>query len=249
MTLTTICTGSSGNCYVLRDASSALVLEAGGKPLDVLKTGVQLSEIVAVLITHEHQDHARYAAMWDYRYHRPVYCSLGTAHALRCKSAVFRTAIFGGLLMEGNWHIVPFMIRHDAAQPVGWYIANGAERILFVTDTAPIAYNFRGMRPTTIIVESNWCQDKLERMDDIRLAGRISRSHLSDEMAADLIRANATSDLRHIVLTHLSNDNSDEARAMALAQQAAPTANVYAARAGQTIDISTTIYNAKYETK
>lgn len=249
ITLTTVATGSAGNCYVLRSPSSALVLEAGVKPIDALRAAnIKLHDVAAVLITHEHLDHAKYAGMWAYRYHRPVYCSIGTASMLP-KPGIYRTSIFGELLMEDQWHITPFAVHHDASQPVGWYIVHGEERILFVTDTAPIDYCFKSCRPTTIMVESNWHVGSLELMDNSGLAPRIATSHLSDEMAADLIRANLTGDLKHVVLLHLSDDNAQEAEAVLMAQQAAPMANIYAARAGQTIDLSSTFFNQKIETK
>ena len=62
MTFTSIASSSKGNCYVVGDGETAVLLECG-LPFRRIKQalGFDLSSIRACLISHEHQDHAKSA--------------------------------------------------------------------------------------------------------------------------------------------------------------------------------------------
>ena len=73
---------SAGNNYLLADGNSSLMLEAGLKPKDIMKQGINFSNIQGLLVTHEHGDHSKYindillAGRFD------VWASRGTLEAL-----------------------------------------------------------------------------------------------------------------------------------------------------------------------
>ena len=50
---------SAGNNYLLADGNSSLMLEAGLKPKDIMKQGINFSNIQGLLVTHEHSDHSK----------------------------------------------------------------------------------------------------------------------------------------------------------------------------------------------
>jgi phosphoribosyl 1,2-cyclic phosphodiesterase len=55
MRLIVIGSGSSGNTYILKGETSALIIEAGVNPLEVKKAmDFDISKIVGVCISHEH---------------------------------------------------------------------------------------------------------------------------------------------------------------------------------------------------
>lgn len=55
MFLTTVGSGSSGNCYILQHNDEMLILDCGCRYKDVLKAiDYRISDVVACLVTHEH---------------------------------------------------------------------------------------------------------------------------------------------------------------------------------------------------
>ena len=62
MRLNVLGSDSNGNCYVLQNDKEALIIEAGVRFSEVKKAlKWQLSKVVGAVITHEHNDHAKYA--------------------------------------------------------------------------------------------------------------------------------------------------------------------------------------------
>ena len=61
MELKVLGSSSSGNCYILDNGNEALIIEAGIRFLDVKKAlGFQIRKVVGCLVTHQHNDHAKY---------------------------------------------------------------------------------------------------------------------------------------------------------------------------------------------
>ena len=71
MELKVLGSSSNGNCYILDNGKEALLLEAGVRFQEVKKAlGYNLRKVVGCLITHRHNDHAKYIkAMVDNGFH------------------------------------------------------------------------------------------------------------------------------------------------------------------------------------
>ncbi len=243
MRLTVLASGSSGNGYLLEARHSALLMECGVKPEAMMRRiSMPVSRIAGALITHEHGDHAgyaqRYAALGI-----PVFASEGTLKAVRL-SGTTRPLRAMEVAYVDEWKVMPFDVRHDAAEPLGFIIEHDeCGRILFVTDTQLVPYDFRMLHLDHIMVEANY-DDAL--LDDNVANGRIDASraartrgkHMSIRSACDLIRADQTAELKTVVLIHLSMHNAD-ARAFArMASETALFARVHVAKAGLTVELN-----------
>ena len=209
---------SAGNLYrVSDDAGSSLLLECG-LPIAKLKKALNytLHEVAGCLLTHEHGDHAK-AAEDILAAGVDLYCSAGTAAAL-CLSG-HRVHIISALkpFKIGPWAVLPFPVEHDAEEPLGFLIINGADRLLFAADTAFIRHRFAGL--SMIALECNY--SKATMAPDIPLAHkiRVMRSHMSLDTVLGFLAANDLRGVRQIHLLHLSDGNSDE-RAFKTAVQA-----------------------------
>lgn len=116
----------------------------------------------------------------------------------------------------GSWTILPFDTEHDCNNPIGFLLANQAgDKLLFVTDTYYIKYNFNGL--THIMVECNFAEDILRQnvIDGLvpnDLKNRLLRSHMSLETCKDFLRLTDLSRVREIHLIHMSEGNSDALR-------------------------------------
>ncbi len=211
-----LASGSRGNCYHITDGSTPLLLECG-IPFRVIQKGLnfKVSEIAGCLVSHEHQDHCK--AIRDMmKAGIDCYMSQGTAEALGLSGHRVHIIKARQRFRIGTWTILPFETQHDAAEPLGFLLANqDGERLLYATDTYFIRYRFRGL--THIAVECNYSLDILKRNVEAGLVpkeqkSRILKSHFSLGNVKGFLKANDLSKVQEIWLLHLSGQNSCEKR-------------------------------------
>lgn len=203
---------SAGNSYLLKDGDSALLLEAGIQPKK-LKT--DWSKVDALLITHEHMDHARYTKDYIRRGGFSVYCTPGTAKELNgvSKHRIMGVDYLKQFTVKG-WQILAFQVEHDTAQPSGFLIQTpSGKKVLFATDTYYIRYKFNGV--THFLIECNYSMDILlsnvnQGLIDRGQYKRIMRSHFELSNLINFFEVNDLSKAEEIYLLHLSDRNSDE---------------------------------------
>ncbi len=214
MKLTILGSSSKGNCYILENDTEALIIECGVNIKEVKQAlNFNLKKVVGCLMTHEHGDHAKYASdfmkaginVWaSEKTHESV------GHLMNHRACIIAP---NGTQQLGGFKVLAFDIRHDAAQPVGFYI-NHIEtgNVLFLTDTFYAPYTFRNLN--NIIVEANYSTEIIEKKRSQGylpqfLTDRIIGSHMSLETCKELLQANDLSQVNNVVLIHLSDGNSD----------------------------------------
>ncbi|MGF6354028.1 phosphoribosyl 1,2-cyclic phosphodiesterase [Paenibacillus sp. 4624] len=212
--ITSLGSSSAGNAYRITDGKTPLLLDAGLRYKDIQRgLAFRVSSLAGCLISHEHGDHS--AAVKDLiKAGVNIYTSAGTADALKLDShRVHRVSALEPYTI-GTWSILPFDVQHDAAEPLGFLLANTAgDKLLFATDTYYIKHRFSGL--THIMVECNY---SIQILNQNIAAGRVPavmkhrllRSHFSLENVKDFIRANDMRKVQEIHLLHLSDNNSDE---------------------------------------
>jgi phosphoribosyl 1,2-cyclic phosphodiesterase len=211
-----LASGSSGNVYYITDNQTPLLLEAG-IPWKRIQQGLNFktSGIAACICSHEHGDHAK--AIKDVmRAGIDVYASRGTLDALGVTGHRAVTIKAKEQIKIGTWTILPFDTVHDAAEPLGFLLANQAgDKLLFLTDTAYSPYRFSGLN--YIMIECNYSLDILRANVEngsvpVELKNRLLKSHFSLQNVKEFLKANDLSRVQEIYLLHLSDGNSDEAR-------------------------------------
>lgn len=146
-------------------------------------------------------------------------------------------------IQVGSFTVLPFDVKHDASEPLGFLIEHEEMgRLLFVTDSYLLRYRFRGV--THWLIECNYNTDILQE----RLASgavhpsqykRTLQSHMSYETCLKTLLASGLTSTRHIVLIHLSDGNSDAERCR-LGVAGATGKDVRVATRGMTIEINRT---------
>ncbi|OPA76766.1 MBL fold metallo-hydrolase [Paenibacillus selenitireducens] len=204
---------SAGNAYRISDGRTALLLEAGLRYKDIQRElEFRMSEIAGCLITHDHGDHSK-AARDVLKAGIDIYTSKGTADVVGLSGHRVNVIKARGEFKIGTWTILPFEIEHDAAEPLGFLLANqSGEKLLFVTDTYYVRYRFTGL--THIMVECNY---SIRILNENIAAGRIPsvlksrllRSHFGLDHVKEFLQANDLRDVEQIWLLHLSDSNSD----------------------------------------
>ena len=218
MRFTALASSSHGNAYLVDDGQTRILIECGLSHRK-LKTlcDFSLSEVDAVLISHEHKDHAQCvtALLKD---GMQVYMSFGTAMALQLaeESGAVRAGIRlledREIVTVGSYRVVAFATFHDAAEPLGFLIYSMAdgESLAFATDTVNLQYRFPGV--TMMAVEANYDPQILERCERMpeKVKKRITNCHMEIGRLCDYLRQLDLSCCRAVYLLHLSDATSHE---------------------------------------
>jgi phosphoribosyl 1,2-cyclic phosphodiesterase len=219
MKVWSISSGSSGNCYLVLDGTTLLLLEAGigVRRLEQEMAHLRLRpcHLSAVLATHEHTDHWQSAAAMARRGSVPLVCSPGSWSSLPAQeSAPDHIPVPAGRAVSiGSIHVESFSLPHDAREPVGFLLRGEGATICLATDMG---------LATDEIVERAWEADLviLEANHDVQmvkrgpypafLKARIlgDRGHLSNDEAGNAIVRIARGRARDYWLAHLSGTNN-----------------------------------------
>src|SRR3989442_8423530 len=130
--------GSSGNAIFLEAAGTRLIIDVG-LPAEVVARELDsipgASPITAILLTHEHDDHAKGAGALSRLLRAPVLANAGTLAAagdllteVSTERFVTRVPFRGG-----GVQIEAFPLPHDAAAPVGFVVSDNGGKILIAT--------------------------------------------------------------------------------------------------------------------
>jgi phosphoribosyl 1,2-cyclic phosphodiesterase len=233
MRVTTLASGSKGNCTYIEGNSGAVVIDAGLSAREILARVVMAEGkpdlIRALLVTHEHGDHIRGVSALARKLQVPIIGTHGTLLEVQ-RTASSRTlpeiipCHFDEKIAIDDFSIQPFATSHDAREPCGFFVNEGDLRLGCCTDTGfvpPLLVDdFR--RCDMMILESNHCPEMLENGPyPVALKRRIrsGKGHLSNTKAGDCLRLLAR-DVPIIQLAHLSEINNTPAKALACAREA-----------------------------
>ena len=226
MRMCSIASGSSGNCiYVGSDHTHLLVdtgiskkrIEAGLKELEI-----KGEELDGILITHEHSDHIQGLGVFSRKYEIPIYGTPGTVAGIQAASGLGELP--SGLLHTiqidqgfqlGDIAVEPFAISHDANEPSGYRLENDGRSVAIATDLGRYDdYTVEKLKNLdAVLLEANHDVHMLEvGAYPYYLKQRIlgDKGHLSNELSGMLLCDILHSDLKKIVLGHLSKENNYE---------------------------------------
>jgi len=216
MEIKTIGSGSSGNSYIIDDGHTKILIECG-MPFSKIQSACNyaLSSISGCLVTHCHQDHCQCAKELA-KHAVNVYMSQGTAEVLSLEGTPNVHCVKAGKKFRlGTFMVAPFLVEHDAPEPLGFCIHSKItqENLMYFTDTSVINYHFDEV--THIMAECNYSSEiLLERAErgeiSSEFASRLIKTHMSLEVLKEYLSNIDKRHLRQIYLLHMSNDNSNE---------------------------------------
>ncbi len=242
MKLTVIGSSSKGNSYALVSSTGQILLLECGVKFSKIKEAInfKVSNVIGCLLTHNHGDHCL-SIREVMEAGIDVYASHGTHAALKTDGH-HRARIIGTKEYTiGEFKILPFNVKHDAAEQLGFLIYHKECGVtIFITDTYYVPQVFFGLN--NIIIEANYSEEILDSV--VRCAmpfldDRIIRSHMSLETCKQMLQSNDLTRVNNIVLIHLSDRNSNtEAFKNEIQQLTGKT--VHVAEGGLTIDFNST---------
>ena len=219
MRLRVLGSGSGGNSIAVRSGDTLVLVDLGfsfkEQKARLAECGVDISEVSAVLFTHDHSDHCKGVGTFHKRMPGiPLVANGDTADAIARQSGVNEgwTLFENGEQFDiGDLSVTAFSISHDAADPVGYLFEAGGSSLFVGTDMGIVTANVRMAfsRATCAVLESNHDPILLEQSSrPVSLKQRIRgrTGHLSNEDAATLVRETNPSCLKTILLGHISSE-------------------------------------------
>ena len=219
--------GSEGNGLVVEADGTCVLIDCGFRVRDTVarlaRLGLAPEAVTAILVTHEHADHAGGVAAFAARYRIPVWLTFGTLEMIDCvfeRVEHVRGFDSHDVFAIDALEVRPFPVPHDAREPVQFVVGDGDHRLGVLTDigvtTRFVESSLSGC--DALVLECNHDLDMLAGGDyPWALTQRISSrlGHLHNEASAELLAALDTTRLRHIIAAHLSQQNNtpDKARA------------------------------------
>lgn len=222
VTVSVLGSGSRGNATFIRTSQVRLLIDAGLSRKEIASRLTLIGEdpdgIDAVLITHEHSDHASGLKNLIKELPAQAYLTRGTIGALRTQEhdpANPRIVpITPGVAFKiGDTEILPFPVPHDAAEPVAFKVKCGGVQVTQLTDIGymPESLTTYLAGSHLLILESNHDLEMLRAgpypwVLKQRLMGRYG--HLSNTAVARFFREQYDGTAEHVLLAHLSTKNN-----------------------------------------
>lgn len=220
--------GSRGNAFLVESEDARVLVDAGFSGAELHRRLAALDvapdELDAVVLTHEHRDHAAGAGVGARRWGWKLCMNRATARGCRplLRGGEEVTALRGGEeLRVGSLAVAPVRTCHDAADPVAVTVrhARTGLKVGLAIDlgraTVPVRAALREC--AFLVLEANH-DERLLRDGPYpwgvkqRIGG--SRGHLSNRLAAELARELVHPRLAGILLAHLSVECNEPERAL-----------------------------------
>jgi len=211
--------GSNGNCYYIGNETEAILVDAGISCRETEKrmsrTGLCMSKVKAIFISHEHSDHVKGLCTLAAKYNLPVYITSGTLKGCRfnLRQDLIRPLYSNQVTQIGTLAVTSFLKIHDASEPHSFMISCGSTNVGVFTDIGDpceqLIFHFKQCHAA--FLEANYDDEMISTSSyPYFLKSRISggRGHLSNKKALNLFNTHRPPFMTHLLLAHLSKDNN-----------------------------------------
>lgn len=226
-----LASGSKGNSIFIGTDQTKILIDAG-LSLRALKSrleaiNIDLADIDAILITHEHIDHIRGLEALGCKLGIPVLANSDTAKAIYeilGQSPKFKIFSTGEPFEFGDIEINPFSIQHDAQDPVAFTLRHGSWKVGVCADlgfvTSLVKKELQGC--DLLYIEANHQVSMVHsshRPASYKQRVLSRQGHLSNDECAELVAEVVHSKLNHIYLAHLSSECNNPELALKIVRE------------------------------
>lgn len=221
-----LASGSRGNSIYISNGETGVLIDAGLSGIEIERRldskNISITNIDAIIVSHEHSDHIQGVGVLARRYGLPVYISSETIKTAATQLGAIKAVTHfscGTEFAIDTLTVRPFSTSHDARDPAGFTIGCNGKKIGIATDL--------GIATTLVKTHlKNCCCLVLEANHDIkmleegpypwpvkqRIKGRTG--HLSNESSQELLMEVMHDRLSHVILAHLSETNNTPEKAL-----------------------------------
>lgn len=227
MKIEVLATGSKGNCYLVHNQNTKILLECG---IDITTTGerlwnkykIKISKLNACLISHCHQDHCNEITIRRLSGQMPVF---GNQEVVNKFPKLTINKISNEEKFKiGDIRIKTFGVFHGDTQNNGFIFRDDENTMLFITDFAYTPYSLRNWNFDEIYIEINYVKEILEQniekikqqsLEDYKGAKidffitkyyRQIKTHMALHNAINFLKSLNLSNTKKIVAIHMSLD-------------------------------------------
>ncbi len=214
--------GSAGNATLIEAGETRLLLDCGFSVKETVARLARLAlspeQLSGILVTHEHDDHAKGAFKFAAQYQIPIWLTHGTR--VMCERYLPAKLDLKLHVIDGHsdfnildvW-VQPFPVPHDARQPSQFVFGDGDVKLGVLTDVGSITPHIVNMLQAcdALMLE---CNHDVEMLRTGPYAQALKRrvggdlGHLDNQTTAQLVRTLDTRKLKHMVAAHLSEKNN-----------------------------------------
>ena len=232
MRIASLGSGSGGNATLVEAAGTRLLIDCGFSLRELsaraARRGFDLASLDAVLVTHEHGDHANGVAALARRHKLPVYLTHGTASADRlagcpnqCHFNADSSFSIGAIAVDA------VAVPHDAREPVQYRLRHEKFCVGVLTDLGSITAHVRSAFGACdlLVLEFNHDREMLRSGPyPPPLKARVGGDwgHLSNAQSLQLLAAADLQRLQWLVVAHVSEQNNARGCVEALVEEHLP---------------------------
>jgi phosphoribosyl 1,2-cyclic phosphodiesterase len=210
--------GSKGNATVIDSGNTRVLIDCGFNRkhtrLRLQELTLDITDLDAILVSHEHSDHAKGVALICESINKPFYATYGTARAAGWLDHPLWCCIDGHDLFSINdLNIKTVVVPHDSQEPVQFVVSNDKFKVGVLSDLGSLtphvieAYqNCHGL-----LIEANHDLQLLQQGSyppslKRRVAG--DYGHLNNQQSAALLSKLVWPGVQHVLASHISDKNN-----------------------------------------
>lgn len=233
--------GSCGNCYYLYNDDYGLLIDLGISVRKLKKYfidyGLKISDIKAILITHDHADHIKAVGSLCNTFGIPAYATAKVHEGIKRNYVVRKKIDFCNTrtinknepFQIGEITITAFNVPHDSMDNVGYKMTLENTTFSLMTDAGHVTDEMASIIGETeyLVIEANHDEEMLRCGSySSHLKARVAslNGHLSNRQCAMSLATYASQTLKHVWLCHLSEENNHPELARKTVEQALRTA-------------------------
>lgn len=222
MKVITLASGSKGNCILIATDTTKILVDQGLTLIDVetrLKAiNVDPSEIYAIVVTHEHSDHIKGVGTFARKYGCYVVANQTEWEVLDKKlgklDEIQKIKYNSSNFYLKDLTVCAFRLSHDAHTCFGYSFYNQGYKISIATDFGvPSKQILDNLKDSNVLIlEANHDENLLLNNPKYSsmLKQRIlsSKGHISNKTCAHIIGEIFSTNLKQVILAHLSEENN-----------------------------------------
>lgn len=223
--------GSSGNCCFVGTANGGLLIDAGIREdaveMILKSNGIGMNKIKGILLTHDHNDHVKYAYKFLRNYKGiSLFCTnrvmngILRHHNVSRRIKDFHIPVFKEIPFKvGDFEVTAFETSHDGTDNMGFSLNYQGRNFVLATDMGVVTPRARHYisRANHLVIEANYDLQMLVEgryPEYLKARIRTATGHMQNEETADFLKEIYSPALRHIFLCHLSKENNTPSKAL-----------------------------------